>query len=118
MADNPKQIVKICSYCQKEQGIEKEMKDAAKVGIIFTHGYCIRHFKEQLKDVGLDDATIRTMVAKSLSANPMPPDLAEHPDLIKLYKQGIWLPQQLQQSQPLKESTDLKTRFRKLAGIK
>ena len=117
MADINKQIVRLCSHCQKEQGLEKSMMDATKQGVGFTHGICIRHFEEMLRNSGFDDTTIKQMVVKTKTSNP-PPDLAEHPDLIKLYKQGIWLPQQLQQSQPLKESTDLKFRFRKLAGIK
>jgi hypothetical protein len=98
MADESKQIVRLCSACQKEQGLEKTMQDAAKQGIKFTHGICARHFEKQLKDLGLPDEKIRGVMSKTEAAQPFPPDLAEHTDLVKLYKRGIWLPQQLQQT--------------------
>lgn len=128
MADE--NFVRICGFCQKEQGIEKEMKDASKAGIVFSHGLCIRHFEQQMRGGGFDEEKIRKMVDMlKKDSKPPVPDLAEHPDLVKLYKQGIWLPKQLHQTQqpqqptqpetkPLTEGISLKERFQILSGIR
>jgi hypothetical protein len=115
-------LVRLCSYCQKEFGLEASMTTSAKAGVRFTHGFCLRHFEGQLKNAGTPEEEIKVMMDKF--KNQAPPDLAEHPDLVEMYKKGIWLPQQLQQSklqqaaESINESIDLKARWKKLAGIK
>lgn len=128
MADSV--YVKICGYCQKEQNLDAAMRDATQKGIRFTHGYCKRHYEDHItksfRDLGFSDEQIKAVIDKQKDAYP---DLKEKDDLLKMYKQGIWTPQQLhqvQQSQqptqpetkPLTESISFKERLQILSGIR
>ncbi len=121
MADVSKQpLVRLCSYCQKEFGLEDSMKKAAKEGVRFTHGMCLRHFESAMRAGGFEDAQIKSFTDKHKAdpKNQPPPDLEEKPDLVKLYKQGIWLPQQIQQPEVKPITESFQNRLKKLAGIK
>jgi len=73
---------------------------------------------------------IKSMVDKYKADENGPcPDLGEKPDLVKLYKQGIWTPQQLHQTQqpqqptqtetkPITEGISFKERLQILSGIR
>ncbi len=105
------EIVKICAYCQKEfPEVDKAVKDNRNK-ITFSHGICQRHAAEVYKQMGMNDDWIK----KKLSQNPNPvPDLKAHPELVKLYSQGIFTPEEFKHSQT--EPT-LKEIFQKRAGI-
>jgi len=116
-----KQIISVCSYCQKEYPEVDAAIKAAQVkygrngDFSFSHGVCPRHFVDMLKQMGLSDEEIQSKSSKENKC----PDLKEHPDLVQYWSKGIFTKDQLQESKQKQKSEDdaFIARFKKLAGI-
>ena len=123
--------VSICAFCQKEYpevDVQVNKADREKK-INFSHGYCSRHFYGELKKAKIPDEAAAESVNRR--KGQLAPDLAQHPELVKLYSQGIFTkveaqkaqqqPPQAPAEQPANQSplqlTPLKERLQKLAGI-
>lgn len=72
------QLPKICSYCQKEFGI-----DPKKLPSNISHGICKRHIYHMYKMIGYSDEEARNTINKTSSHSP---DLAKHPEIVQQYK--------------------------------
>lgn len=123
--------VTICAFCQKDYAAvnEQVIKADREKKINFSHGYCARHFYEELKKAKIPDEAAAESVSRR--KGQLAPDLAQHPELVKLYSQGIFTKVEAQKSQqqppqapaeqpdnqPPLQLTPLKERFQKLAGI-
>lgn len=126
-----KNPVKVCAWCLKEPRfvkVEEKIKELGRrmhaegrikeFAEIFTHGVCARHTEQTMREDGsFNEDIIRRMVEKAKIDGSY--DLAEHPELVNLYSQGIFTPEQIQahQQQSQTELNELKARLRKLAGI-
>jgi hypothetical protein len=113
MAEDNKPIVVICAHCQKEFGLDGPIKKAMSKDLVgFSHGICPRHFIETLAQAGINkqaaEASLNSLKQKG---SKLTPDLAEHPELVKQYKNEIFTPEEYRQQQPLKEM------LQKRAGI-
>ena len=98
-----KPLVTVCAWCQKQFPEVNASVDAHKGEYKFSHGICKRHFlQEMIPVVGQEKAE---MAAATKSEDL---DLQKHPELVKSYSQGNFLPQQ----------QGLKERLQKLANIK
>ena len=119
----PKHIIPICSYCEKEfptveTTVRATMKKYGPGGeISFNHGYCLRHYENVMKDAGYSDEMIKTNLANTKIKIP---DLKQRPDLVNLWSKGIFTQEQLQSVQQNQQQVNesLITRFRTLAGIR
>lgn len=117
-------MISICSYCQKEfPAVDTAIKTAMKkygIGgdLTFSHGYCLRHYAEMLKQYGKNDEEIRAALEK-VKDNKVP-DLKKRPDLVNLWSKSIFTQEQLQSVQQNQQQVNesLIARFRTLAGIR
>jgi len=121
----PKQhIIPVCSYCEKEfPAVETSIRAAMKKygmngELVFSHGYCLRHYEDMLKQYGMDDEQMKTALDK-VKDNQVP-DLKQRPDLVNLWSKGIFTQEQLQSVQQHQQQVNesLIARFRTLAGIR
>lgn len=116
------QLIKLCSYCQKEfPEVDKAVKAADKSKIGFTHGVCPRHFRKFFEKSGTSPEQIEKYIGAMKDSIP---DLREHPELIKQYSQGIFTPDQYKQTNQIQQTESemefeptLKEAFQKRAGI-
>lgn len=107
-----KPFVVMCSYCQKEfPEVDKQVR-AHEREINFSHGICRRHSADMLRQMGKTPEQIASFMQKTDGKTP---DLKERSDLLKLYSQGIFTQQQLQQAQ--NESQKFMARLKELANI-
>ena len=117
-----KHVIPVCSYCQKEYptvdtAIRAAMKQHGINGdLTFSHGYCVRHYTELMKQYGKNDDEIKASMAK---IKDQVPDLKERPDLVNLWSKGIFTQEQLQAVQHNQQQVNesLINRLRTLAGI-
>ena len=86
--------------------------------LVFSHGYCLRHYEDMLKQYGMDDEQMKTALDK-VKDNQVP-DLKQRPDLVNLWSKGIFTQEQLQSVQQHQQQVNesLIARFRTLAGIR
>lgn len=91
-----KPVINICGYCQSEYpSVDRQVKIKREAGTLnFSHSACKRHATAQLRTAGISPEQIEASFAKRTSA--MPPDLKEHPTLVKAYSRGIFTPQELE----------------------
>lgn len=105
--------VNICTLCEKEfeNQIGQQLKTAYKTlkgKIDFSHGFCPRHAYEnytKIQDFGngvkaplMSPEKAKEVIQKYIKTAP--PDLKEHPELVKLYSKGIFTPDDLNQNKP------------------
>lgn len=119
-----KSFVSICSICQKEHpAVDVAVRNTMrKLGIdnkelSFSHGYCLRHFVEVMRENGFADEDIQSRLKGLKGACP---DLKEHPELVKLWSAGLFTKAQQAQAQQTQQAAEgaLTERLKKLAGIR
>lgn len=119
-----KQIIGVCSYCELEFPDVKtaivntfKQQGGMKGPLAFSHGYCIRHYISVMKENGFSDEEIQQQLS---SVKTTIPDLKTRTDLVKLWSQGIFTKEQLQQAQQTQQTENniITERFKKLAGIR
>jgi hypothetical protein len=119
----PKHMIPVCSYCEEEfpavkEAIRATMKKYGMGGeISFSHGYCVRHYIDVMKQYGSSEEQIKTSLAKVKNQCP---DLKQRPDLVNLWSKGIFTQEQLQNVQQgeQKVNEEFIGRLRTLAGIR
>lgn len=119
-----KHIIPVCSYCLKDfpavdTAIKAAMKKYGVNGeLVFSHGYCLRHYEEMLKQFGMDDEKIKASLEKAKDNKV--PDLKQRPDVVNLWSKSIFTQEQLQSVQQNQQQVNesLISRFRTLAGIR
>ena len=99
-----KPLVKLCAWCQGEYPEITKSVQRSQNQIDFSHGVCKRHAAFQYKQMGKDDAFIKSKIDQMQNSVP---DLKENPELVKAYSEGNFFPNQ-----------SLRERFQKLANIK
>ena len=105
-------VVLMCAECMRQFGLESNFKKAAEKGIRFSHTLCPRHFVELMVKSGLDIRAAEKGVKDSIAKHTkLPPDLSEHPELVKQYKNDIFTPEEYRNVAALKEM------LQKRAGI-
>jgi hypothetical protein len=111
MAEDNKPVVTLCANCQREFGLDGVIKKAMGTDLVrFSHGICERHFSTMMKELNMDDAAIKgALDGIKAKGGTIPPDLAQHPELVKQYKNDIFTPEAYRQS--------LKEMLQKRAGI-
>jgi len=124
--DKLSDIVRMCGYCEKEfpevhaahVKLADEMVKAGKkaeYAKIFTHGICLRHFAEMMRDMGYDDQKIQQKLVGKKPEDASP-DLKQNPELIQLYSKGIFTKEQYDSVK--KASGEITERLQVLAGIR
>lgn len=118
--------ISICGLCQLEYPkVDAQVKESEEQysdygEIIFSHGYCLRHYEEILKKSGQSDEQIKIAIQNAKNKGYGLPDLKERPDLVNLYSKGIFTQEQLHQVQQSQQQDNQKIteRFKTLAGIR
>jgi hypothetical protein len=90
------QIVFMCMLCQPEYPeVNKAVRTAmsTRKDISISHGVCQRHYTEMAKKAGKSDEEIEASMIRLGAAKC--PDLRAHPELVKQYSQGVFVPEDL-----------------------
>jgi len=106
-----KPFVNICAGCQKEFPQVNAQVISHDNDTNFSHGYCPRHLLFHYKTIpNFSPQKLNALKVKfEQNKNTMLPDLAERPDIRKMYEQGIFSQEQM--------AHNMVERFQKLANI-
>jgi hypothetical protein len=99
-----KPFVMICANCQKHfPEVDAQVKKHEEIDdVAFSHAVCRNHMMELLKGHGIPQDKIDKSIAKlNAGGGKSAPDLREHPDLVKMYSQGIFTPEDLENHKQL-----------------
>ena len=117
------QFISVCGFCQKEfpKASAKIKETSKRYGIngeiVFSHGYCYRHYVVMMKGAGFNDEYIKQSLA-GVNVEEVP-DLKKHPELVKLWEKGLFTKEQIAQAQSQQSAINenFKSRLQMLAGI-
>jgi len=117
MEDKKPTTIAICAACQKEFNLTPQVQKVEKeLGYKFTHGSCKRHTLDFYKSMGVMSNEELAEKEKSIPEGVL--DLKKHPDILKNYQQGIFTPEQLQQSQqPAQAAESLQEKWKRVNKV-